>query len=138
VRLGTPHDSPARQAPVRDDTARELTRRVPPVCVCCCCRPTSLHEEGWHSASGFKEATCASQDPAARLVEALRCVQAGGPMAGLTKCSTASNIRPTVLDYAAAFTQGACGHGRELPGRRRTPRKEGEISTRTLAGPPVH
>lgn len=47
---------------------------------------------------------CDAEDAHARLDAALHSVHRGGHMAGCTKCSTASNTRPTILDYYYAFT----------------------------------
>lgn len=57
----------------------------------------------------MQEEVCNAADAASRLDAALHSVQRGGHTAGVTKCSTASNSRPTVLDYHFAFTHGRAG-----------------------------
>jgi hypothetical protein len=68
------------------------------------CRPTNVHGSSWGAHDLFQEEQVAAADAHSRLEAALHCIERGGPTAGNTKCCTASNARPTVLDYHFAFT----------------------------------
>ncbi len=70
-------------------------------------RPTPIQETPGSCPELVQEEVCDADDAHARLDAALHSVQRGGHEAGCTKCSTASNTRPTILDYHFAFTHSA-------------------------------
>lgn len=74
--------------------------------LCPACRPSPIQEAAVGSACPqlVQEEVCDATDAHARLDAGLHSVQRGGHTAGCTKCSTASNARPTILDYHFAFT----------------------------------
>lgn len=87
--------SPNGPATAADSTVSVVSRRS-----------VGTHSKVWDGPNLVHEEICNATDARSRLEAGVQCVQRGGSLAGQTKCSTASNVRPTVLDYHFAYTHG--------------------------------